>query len=400
MKRDIERIERIQRALQDAELDAVVCALPTNVLLLSGYWPVVGSSLAIATRNGRIVLLVPEDEQELTESGCADEVHTFPGGSLSNLKSIIEMAAPKLAKVLRDMGLEGGCALGYESGPIFEPSSYASMHLYGEAIHDLLDQAAPSVTISPARELLVRLRAILTANEVDRVRLACRIAEDAFNEGARKLRAGMRETEAAAQFRAPLSIMSADYQRVTRADGFAYCMSGLNSARAYAAYQRSRDRELARGDLVLVHCNSNADGYWTDITRTFHLGQVEERKREMYDAVFAARRAAIETIRAGVAAAEVDRAAREVLKQRGFGDRFKHGLGHGVGFAAINHNALPRLHPASIDVLEVGMVFNIEPAIYIDGYGGLRHCDMVAVTETGPDLLTPFQSNFEQLAIG
>jgi Xaa-Pro aminopeptidase len=118
----------------------------------------------------------------------------------------------------------------------------------------------------------------------------------------------------------------------------------------------------------------------------------------MYDAVFDARRAAIESIHGGIKASEVDRAAREVLRAHGFEREFKHPTGHGVGFAVISHNALPRIHPMSNDLLEVGMVFNIEPGIY-DGYGGLRHCDMVAVGETGVEVLTPFQLSIEDLII-
>jgi Xaa-Pro aminopeptidase len=133
------------------------------------------------------------------------------------------------------------------------------------------------------------------------------------------------------------------------------------------------------------------DGHWTDITRTYCLGRIDDRKQEMYDAMFAARGAALAAIRPGVRASDIDAAARNILKDKGFGDAFKHGAGHGVGFCAINHTALPRLHPASADVLAEGMVFNIEPAIYIDGYGGMRHCDMVLVTPDGHELLTLFQ---------
>ena len=86
----------------------------------------------------------------------------------------------------------------------------------------------------------------------------------------------------------------------------------------------------------------------------------------------------------------MDRAARDVLVERGFGRAFKHATGHGVGFSAINHNARPRIHPACDALLEVGMVFNIEPAIYIPGVGGMRHCDDVVVTPSGAECLTPF----------
>jgi Xaa-Pro aminopeptidase len=100
-----------------------------------------------------------------------------------------------------------------------------------------------------------------------------------------------------------------------------------------------------------------------------------------------------------VRAREVDAAARDVLRQRGFDGTFKHALGHGVGFAAIDHDAHPRIHPKSTEVLEPGMVFNIEPAIYLDGTTGMRHCDVVALTSSGPQVLTPFQAEMEELVL-
>jgi len=92
--------------------------------------------------------------------------------------------------------------------------------------------------------------------------------------------------------------------------------------------------------------------------------------------------------------------ARDVLRDRGFGQDFPHGLGHGVGFTAIDHNAYPRLHPASPDTLETGMVCNIEPAIYLRGRCGMRHCDMVHITEHGSELLTPFLGTHTALTAG
>ena len=103
-----------------------------------------------------------------------------------------------------------------------------------------------------------------------------------------------------------------------------------------------------------------------------------------------ARQAALATIAPGSKAKDVDLAARSVLGKRNFGAQFKHGTGHGVGFAAANSNGIPRIDPESPDVLAAGMTFNIEPAVYIEGYGGMRHCDMVAVTETGAEVLTDF----------
>ncbi len=148
-----------------------------------------------------------------------------------------------------------------------------------------------------------------------------------------------------------------------------------------------------------MHCNSYADGFWVDVTRTYSLGVPGRRRGAMFEAVFAAREAALAAARPGVRASEVDRAARDVLDAAGFGANFPHATGHGVGFAAIDPRALPRLRPKSEDVLETGMVFNIEPAIYFDGDCGLRHCDVVALAEDGTEVLTPFHDTIDLLLL-
>jgi Xaa-Pro dipeptidase len=209
----------------------------------------------------------------------------------------------------------------------------------------------------------------------------------------------MEEVAVAVRFTAPLSVIGIGLPEMERAGGFAMCMSGPNSAEAHRAYARSRAREVQKGDFVLVHCNSYVDGFWTDITRTYVFGEPSTRQRKMYKAIFAAREAALAASRPGVLAANIDRAAREVLRKHGFKKEFKHATGHGVGFVAIDHSAIPRLHPKSPDVLEAGMVFNIEPAVYIEGWGGARHCDTVALTKSGVEVLSDFQSHATELIV-
>ncbi len=395
---DKERITRIQRAFEAESLDALVCTLPVNVLLLSGYWPVVGTSIALASRDGQCALLVPEGEEQLTQNSSAGEVRTYKPTTLERVQSIAEAAAKPLHQLMKDMSLT--CArVGYELGPTSEPASYSSMHLFGGSIVELLRAAAPANALAPADELLAHLAAVKTPAEVARIRLSCRIAAEAFDAGRARLRPGLQETEAAEMFRGPLSVIGTARQHVRRADGFVWCMSGKNSAEAHFAFARSRSTALAPREFVLVHCNSHADGYWTDITRTYVLGAAEHRHLELYDAVFAARAAALAAIRPGVRVCEVDRAARLIFESRGLGAAFKHPTGHGVGFAAISANARPRIHPKSEEVLEAGMVFNLEPALYFEGWGGLRHCDMVTVTDGGAEVLTPFHSRLDDLVL-
>jgi len=398
MTRDDIRIETIRRALDEAGLDALICALPNNVLLLSGYWPLVGTTLAIAARDGRAVLIAPSDETDLAERAMAGEARKYQSASPGSSDEIGQDTLwLSLREAAVDLSIEKG-RIGYERGPSFVPASYASIRLCGASIVDLLRRSLPDARLRPADDLLADLRATPTPAEAERIRVACRIAERAFLEGARQLREGIREYDAASLFRAPLCAVDSQ-SGVRRADGFTSCMSGVNSARGYGAYARSRDRELESGDFVMVHCDSYADGYWAEITRTFVMGVAGPRKLEMYGAVHAASRAAMDAIRPGVKAADVDAAAREALVSRGFGDQFKHATGHAVGFAALDYNTPPRLRPASDDRLEAGMIFNIEPAIYIEDYGGLRHCDMALVTETGVEILTPFQSSIEHLVL-
>jgi len=381
-------------ALIAADLDAFVCALPINVLLLSGYWPVVGTSFAVFTRDGQVLLLVPEDELEIAKNGWADDVVSYAAGSLSDLQSTSEIVIRELRKIATKLSLK---TIGFESGVVSVPVSYAAMTLFGWSIQAILSEAFAPAELRPAESELAILRSMLTPDEIVRVRKACKIAEDAFSYVQGELKVGATEIEVASAIGERLN--PADRHDVTRADGFVFCMSGENAYDASAAFQISRTRRLREHDLVLVHCNSYADGFWTDITRTYCLGDSDQRQRKMYEAVILARDAALDAIAPRMRAKDVDARARDVLTERGFGEAFKHGLGHSVGFTAIDHNAPPRLHPASPDRLEEGMVFNIEPAIYLEGIGGMRHCDMVAVTDNGAELLTPFQNDLESMII-
>ncbi len=392
------RVDRLRSALRNNQWDLLICALPKNVLLLSGYWPVVGTGVAVASSDGKISLLVPEDEQDLAKTGWADEIRTFKPGSLEKLITAAEAIQPPLRELIKSFSA-APVRIGFEGGASSEPASYAAMHLYGAKMRSILEETHASSTLDSADEALADLRSVKTDVEISRLRTACEIAGRGFRLGSEQLKIGASEVEAANRFRQPLSASLVDFAAVGRADGSAWCMSGADSALASGAYARSRAKRIESGDLVLVHMNSYADGYWTDVTRTYSIGKSDDRQEQMNDAVFAARHAAFDAIRPGAKASEVDAAARDVLKSRGFGPHFKHSTGHGVGFSAIDANAKPRLHPNCDDTLEVGMVFNVEPAIYFLGYGGIRHCDMVAVTQTGAELLTPFQGRSDELRI-
>lgn len=398
MERDSERLRRVVDSLREGGHDALVCSLPANVLMLTGYWPVIGNAVAVVTSEGRVSLLSPLDESDLTASGWADDVRTFEPGGLDELPNVGEAVVEPLTMLLDAIGLDnGGARVAFEGGSSIEPSSYVSMNIYGCAMRDLLAEALPHAALHDASALLAHMRALKTPREIENVARACSVAERAFTAGAVHVVANAPERVVALAFEAGLE---SDTEGDERSGGFAFCMSGPNAAEAGRAYARSRTRRLEQGDVSLVHCNSHVGGWWTDITRTYCTGAPGTPEEAMYEAVLAARTAVLDALRPGARAREVDGAARAVLAERGFGRAFTHGTGHGVGFTAIDHSALPRIHPASPDVLEPGMVFNIRPAIYLDGVAGIRHCDVVALGEHGPLVLTPFHDTLSELVVG
>jgi Xaa-Pro aminopeptidase len=397
VNRNQERVLAIRQSLEENRWDAFVCSLPMNVLMLTGYWPVTGASVAVATRDGGIHLIVPQDEERLARRGWADELIPYRPDTLEQITNTVKQLRKPLEGVIA-RSLSGKSRVGLERDAV-EPFSYVSIHLHGREIETIEEKSLAATVLENAYRALSRLRLVKIAAEFARIQAACEIASDAFLCGASQMKPGMTELEAAALFQVPLSTGLPRFPGIERAGGFVSCMSGPNSARACGAYAMSTTRRIAKGDLVLIHCNSYADGFWTDITRTYSMGPPDQRTVELRVATFEARDAALTAIGPSATGSQIDAAARGVMRARGFGEQFTHSTGHGVGFSAIDGNAPPRIHPKSPDEIQAGMTFNIEPAAYFDSFGGIRHCDMVAATETGSSLLTDFQCRPEELVL-
>jgi Xaa-Pro aminopeptidase len=385
---DDERNVAIVSALGNSHLHGLVCCDPTSVLLLTGYWPVLGTSVAIFAGDGSVAVIVPEDEVEIAGGSTAARIIPYKPSQMKRLECPIQALSKPIGLALASRSLSGK-TLGVELRQTMQPASYASAANFHTSLVDLLDGLCLSLKLISCHPILEPLKATKTKKEISLMQRAEDVAADGFIEAHRCITAGMRETEVAAAAQSAFDT-SLKAEGLERSYGFFYCMSGPNSAKAAAAYARTRQRIIERGDLVMIHANTCADGYWTDITRTYTAGEPTERQNTIRSAITEARAKALNAIRPGVAASAVDRAARSVMTKHGFGDAFKHATGHGVGFAAVNATGLPRIHPESPDMLEEGMTFNIEPAAYFDGYGGMRHCDVVAVDSDGATVLTDY----------
>jgi Xaa-Pro aminopeptidase len=366
--------------------------------MMSGYWPVTGVSVCVATVTGDVELLVPSDEAELAQRGWATKVTEYSPGSLDHQLDVTRALLKPLTGILNQLGLTGK-KLAAESTPLFEGSSYSATFRFIGGVQPLVQQALPDGHCVPGGHLIERLRFSLTVDEISRMRLASAPLAAAYDASKDSIRPGAREYSPAQMIERVFTGGALDQPGVGRAGAFAWCMSGVNSSKAGGAFARTTNRQLSDGDLVLIHSNPYVDGYFGDVTRTYVIGPPDSKQQSMYEAIFEARTAALGSICAGARAADVDAQARDVISRHGYADYFTHGVGHSVGFSVISAEFPPRLNPTSTDILEVGCVINVEPSIYIPDYGGIRHCDVVVVAETGYELLTDFHQEPQDLIV-
>jgi Xaa-Pro dipeptidase len=373
--------------MNSARIEALACFSPPDVLLVSGYWPVMGKSVALLTRENALAVVLPEDEVELAEATSAAHLIPYKGGTLTELRPLSRALAGPARSLASCLQINSG-EIGVRVGDSEQATSYQSANHFRSSATSFLQRTYPHATLVAADKILDRLKTVRTSIELEQLRCASRLAAAGFHAAEQFIEVGRTEIEIAAESEAAFNRVASN--GFERGRGYFFCMSGPNSAKAAGAYARTRNRRIEKGDFVMIHANTVGDGTWTDITRTYIAGEPSPRQRHMQDAVMAARDAALNAVAPGVSASTVDAAARDVLTQHGFGAQFVHAVGHGVGFAAADANAMPRLHPRSPDVLEAGMTFNIEPALYFKGEGGLRHCDVVACTQSGAEVLTSF----------
>ena len=345
------RLGRLRDRLATTGVDAAVIVGPANVRWLTGF---TGSNGTVVVLGNGEALLVTDSryaEQapaQLAEAGCSDEVEVV----------VARRAAHAVA------GRLGGAArLGLEDSVS-----------WGEQIR--WSEAVDAETV-PLTEAVEGLRAIKDAAELARMQAAARIADEALATAEPMLRPGVTE--------AVLQQTLDDAIRAAGASGPAYdtiVASGPNSALPHA---QPTERQLQAGDLVIIDVGATVDGYRSDMTRSFVLGDPDEQAEAMLKVVGRSQSAGIEAVHPGTKAAKIDGACRSIIDEAGMGDAFVHGSGHGVG---LDIHELPRVASGSTAVLEPGNVLTVEPGVYFPGVGGARMEDLLVVTDDGCRPLT------------
>ena len=259
--------------------------------------------------------------------------------------------------------------LGFEGG-------YLIWDRYQE-VKEKASKHSPPVELIPISHLVEEMREIKDPGEIEVLRRSAQIMGDVLVQVIEELRPGQVERDVAWRIESLL--------REKDADGVAFppiVASGPNSALPHAV---PTDRILKDGEPIVFDVGARVDGYSSDMTRTIFLGNPSTYFKDIYHIVREAQVSALNSIRPGIKSTEVDVIARDIIKKAGYGDFFGHSLGHGVGLAS---HERPGVGPLKPEVLKEGMVFTIEPGIYIAGKGGVRLEEMVVLERDGIRVLT------------
>lgn len=349
----------LRDSLRARDLDALLVTDLLNIRYLTGF---TGSNAA---------LLVHAADEPGSERGtvfCTDGRYLAQAGEqVPDLEHVIER--------ISDLALAervGGAAARYRR------TGFESHHVTVDG-HEALVGAASDAELVRAPRLVESLRLIKDEHEIESLRKACAVADEALAELIENggIRAGRSELEIARELESRMLDRGAagpSFETIIAA--------GANSA---IPHHRPTDAVLAHGDFVKMDFGAEVDGYHSDMTRTVVLGEPSDWQREIYALVRDAQAAGCAAVQVDTDVREIDSAARDVIADAGYGERFLHGLGHGVGLEV--HEA-PALSQRGDGTINSGMAVTVEPGVYLPERGGVRIEDTLVVRPGTPELLT------------
>jgi Xaa-Pro aminopeptidase len=346
-----ERITALRKQLQEKELDALLVSQPENRRYLSGF-----------TGSAGYIIVTPQEALLLVDFRYTEQAgQQAPHCKVQRFTGRLDEDLPDLLSRL------GGKRWGFER-------AHVTVALY-DKLRPIFEQAG--IDLEGVEGAVEKIREVKEPGEQAALRKAIRLTDEAFAHAVTWVRPGVTEKQVAWEIE--------KYIREHGGEGLSFPTivgSGPNGAKPHHG---AGDRPLKIGEPIVIDMGAIVDGYHADMTRTICLGQPDEQFWAIYSLVLTAQERAEKGLRAGMPCADVDRLARQVIADAGYGEQFGHGLGHGVGLAT---HELPRLSFLATDDLPAGATVTVEPGIYLPGWGGVRIEDIVLVGEDGAEILT------------
>jgi len=361
-----DRLQSIRQILVDQQLEALLISQPENLRYLSGFtgregYLLITAERAVLATDSRYV------EQASWQAPLFEVVLVVgePEQTFELLLDRLFLAEKEDAEHSETMLLGPGSAplprLGFEADSL----SFATYR----RLEPIAERR--SLDLVPTSGLVEELRMVKDDGELREIEKAVAVTDEAYAHLLNVLRPGMTEKEAAWEIE--------KYEREHGAEAVAFDIIVASGPQAALPHAEPSDKPIVQGETIVIDMGARANGYNSDLTRTICLGTPPDELRRIYEVVLNAQEAALAGIQAGMTGAAADALARQVIESAGYGEAFGHSLGHGLGLAV---HEMPGLRRQSAQILRDGMVFTVEPGIYLPGRGGVRIEDTV-VLENG-----------------
>ena len=342
------RIDAVKKEISACKLDAFLVTSGTNVTYLTGFRG--HDSILLITRTRSFFVTDSRYLEEAEDTVCGFDIRLVTVSTYQTLKDISRKM------VLKKIGFE-------------------SMDMPYGAVERLKD-AMPDIDFVPMKDLVESLRAVKDASEIQLIKKSVRLVREVLVKAIGFIKPGIFENDVAQK----IELEFIKHGACPAFDTIA--AAGANSSKPHAIPGRTKIR---KDSFVMIDTGCVLDGYNSDITRMVLTGRVREKFKKIYNIVDDARKIAIDAVKPGSRIADIDYAGRGYIQKKGFGKYFGHSLGHGVGLEVHEQPSISKLNES---LLKPGMVFTIEPGIYIPDWGGVRIEDTVVVTQDGCRTLT------------
>jgi len=349
-------IDKLIKIMKDESIAAMFIAPSEDLEFLMGFSPHMDERFQglFMTDDGKIFYIVPQLNREEIQDVIGDKGRVFDWGDGEGFLGVISKAFEEYNLISKAIGVNGTA----------------------RAVNMLDIKSILDVSFKNGKYIMEELRIIKSKEEIERLREAARMADNAFEELVKFIKPGIQEKDIKNKIEELFIEIGAD--------GLSFepiVASGPNSSKPH--YNKDL-RFIEEKDVIILDFGCKYKGLCSDISRTVFVGDISEEEKKIYDIVYRANEAAEKYVKEGVSAEAVDEIARRIIREEGHGQHFLNRVGHGIGYSV--HEA-PYIKGGNERILQKGMAFSIEPGIYISGKFGMRIEDIVVVTENGVEIL-------------